>query len=249
MRLPSISYVHPLILGFGLLAGLGLLRIRRCPRKGLLITGIFGMVLMSWPPVDWLLSRPLERPYQTGSLSQSPAPEAIVVFGSSVNPPSEETPYPVPDYDTFLRCEHAAWLHNRWPSLPVLASGGGGRWPRPPVAVAMRTLLGRAGVPLNLIWTEERSVSTYQNALFASQALRKQAITKVALVVDASSMTRAAACLRKQGIQVLPAPCDFRVFGRPYLDEFIPNWKALRRNERTLHEMVGLAWYWALGRI
>jgi len=113
----------------------------------------------------------------------------------------------------------------------------------------MRNLLGRAGVPFDLIWTEERSLSTYQNALFASQALRKQGITKVALVVDASSMPRAAACLRKQGIQVLPVPCDLRVFGPPYLEEFIPNWKALRRNERTFHEMAGLIWYWALGRI
>ena len=113
----------------------------------------------------------------------------------------------------------------------------------------MRELLRRAGVPPDLIWTEENSRSTYENALFAAEILRKKGITKVALVVDATSMPRAAACLRKQGIQVLPAPCDFRVFGRPYLDEFIPNWKAVRRNERTLHELVGLAWYWFRGRI
>jgi uncharacterized SAM-binding protein YcdF (DUF218 family) len=213
------------------------------------MAGLLGFVLLSWPPADWLFSRPLESRYERRPLPITPIPGAIVVFGSSVDPPRRETPYPLPDYDTFLRCEQAAWLHRQWPAVPVIACGGGGRWPRPPVAVEMRELLLRAGVPPGLIWTEENSRSTYENALFATEILRKNGITKVALVVDAASMPRAAACLRKQGIQVLPSPCDFRVFGKPYLDEFMPNWKAVRRNERTLHELVGLAWYWLRGRV
>lgn len=244
-----MTYIQPLILLCALAACWGWVRVRRCPGKGILTGSMVGLVLLSWPPVDWLLSRPLESRYERRFLPVTAAPEAIVVFGSSVDPPRRETPYPIPDLDTFLRCEQGAWLHRQWPATPVVASGGGGRWPRPPVAVEMRELLGRAGVPADLIWTEENSRSTYENAEFVAAILRQRGIRKVALVVDATSMTRAAACLRKQGIEVLPAPCDFRVFGRPYLEEFLPNWKAIRRNERTLHELVGLAWYWFQGRI
>jgi uncharacterized SAM-binding protein YcdF (DUF218 family) len=61
-------------------------------------------------------------------------------------------------------------------------------------------------------------------------------------VVEAQSMPRAAACFRKQGITVVPAPCDFRQF-RQIGSELMPGWKAVQRNEGTLHEILALAWY------
>ena len=113
-----MTYIQPLILIFALAAGLGLLRIRRCRGKNLLMAGVLGLVLLSWPPVDWLFSRPLESRYERRPLPITPMPGAIVVFGSSVDPPRRETPYPLPDQDTFLRCEQAAWLHSQWPVDP-----------------------------------------------------------------------------------------------------------------------------------
>jgi uncharacterized SAM-binding protein YcdF (DUF218 family) len=113
----------------------------------------------------------------------------------------------------------------------------------------MRELLKRAGVPESSIWTEERSYSTHENAVYGSEILRQHGISQIALVVDAQSMPRAAACFRKQGIAVMPAPCEFHSFGPPLSEEFLPNWNAIRRNERTLHEIVGLGWYWLRGWI
>jgi uncharacterized SAM-binding protein YcdF (DUF218 family) len=107
----------------------------------------------------------------------------------------------------------------------------------------MRVLLQQAGVPDEKIWTEERSRTTHENALFGAEVLRRHAITAIALVVDASSMLRAEACFRKAGITVVAAPSEFREFG-PLRGELLPNWEAIRRNEITLHESLGLAWYW-----
>jgi uncharacterized SAM-binding protein YcdF (DUF218 family) len=106
----------------------------------------------------------------------------------------------------------------------------------------MRELLRRAGVPENMIWTEERSRSTHENAMYGTAILRQHGVEHIALVVEAQSMPRAAACFRKEGLNVTPAPSDFRTWG-PLRDELVPNWKALRRNEITLHEVLGLAWY------
>jgi uncharacterized SAM-binding protein YcdF (DUF218 family) len=106
----------------------------------------------------------------------------------------------------------------------------------------MRELLRRGGVPEDRIWTEERSVDTHQNAMYAAEILRAHSIDRVALVVDARSMPRAAACLRKQGIQVTPAPSRFRRW-EPLREELPLRWTAVKGNEDTLHEVLGLVWY------
>jgi uncharacterized SAM-binding protein YcdF (DUF218 family) len=99
-----------------------------------------------------------------------------------------------------------------------------------------------------MIWTEENSRNTYENALFGSRILREHGVHRVALVVDAQSMPRARACFRKQGIDAIPAPSHFREFGTSW-QEFLPTWKAIRRNEGTLHESLGLLWYWLRGYV
>jgi uncharacterized SAM-binding protein YcdF (DUF218 family) len=109
-------------------------------------------------------------------------------------------------------------------------------------------MLEREGIPETSIWTEERSRSTYENAAFGAEILRMHGITMIALVVEAQSMLRADACFRKQGITVVPAASGYREWG-PLSEELIPSWKAIQRNEVTLHETLGLAWYWLRGWI
>ncbi len=105
----------------------------------------------------------------------------------------------------------------------------------------MRDLLQQAGVPPDMIWTEEESKSTYENGRFSAAILRRRNINRVALVVDARSMPRATAVLEKQGIRVAPAPSRIRQWDGP--KELLPSWEAVRGNEDTLHEMLGYLWY------
>src|SRR5579859_1973111 len=237
----AMTYIQPLLSIFLLMAFIGLLRLRQVRKPWMLIVGVAGLLLLSWHPVDWLLSRPLEVWYPIRSVPPEPA-QAIVVLSSSVSPPLFERPYPLPDMETYQRCEFAAWLHTHWQPLPVLACGGSQKKGRPALSVTMRELLQRASVPDAMIWTELRSRSTHENAVFGAEILRQHGISRIALVVEAQNMLRAAACFRKEGFIVIPAPCEY-IQAEPWLEEFIPSWKSLYRNENGLHEAVGLAWY------
>jgi uncharacterized SAM-binding protein YcdF (DUF218 family) len=236
-----MTYTEPLILLVCCLAMGGVLLTRGRGRR-IALAGPVAMLLLSWPPVDWLLSRPLEARYPVLPMPSETTAETIVVLASSVNPPTFEHPYFVLGPDTYERVEHAAWLHKNWRFLPILACGGPMDSNSTPFSVVMRQHLIRAGVAGEVIWTEERSSNTYENALFAAEALRKRGIRRIALVVDARSMPRAAASFRKQGIEVTPAPSSFRQWGPP-MRELIPSWRAIRRNEEMLHEVLGMVWY------
>jgi uncharacterized SAM-binding protein YcdF (DUF218 family) len=232
-----MTYTEPL-LSLVLLTGLaGLVRLRRGKGKRLILASLVLLALISWPPFDWLLSLPLEGRYPIRPLPRTPAPEAIVVQPAAVSPPIFERPYPLPDHQTYQRCEFAAWLHKQWPSALVLATGGG------PATDAMREHLRRAGVPDERIRMERVSLTTYWSAFYSARILRERGIRRMALVVDAQSMPRAAACFRKQGFEVIPAPSEIRAPGEPWLQEILPSWKSIQRNEVLLHELLGLAWY------
>ncbi len=235
-----MSYHNILVLLFSVAALVGLARLPRNRRLVLPALAILGLVLISCPTVDWLLSKPLEMWYPVQTLPGAPA-QAIVVLSSNVAPPEYGRPFSLPDQDTFTRCKYAAWLHRNWKPLPILACGGQGKGPEP-FSHTMRELLVESGVPEAMIWTEDQSHSTHENAVNGAEILRQHGIQTVALVVEAQSMWRAEASFRKQGITVVPAPSDFRVWG-PLSGEILPDWKALRRNENAVHEFAGLLWY------
>lgn len=235
-----MTYTQPLILLFGLAALAGLWRMRRGQGWGLAAGGVAALLLLAWPPVDWLISRPLEAGYPVRPYEPQPA-GAIVVLSAAVEPPHFERPYYLADAETFGRCEYARWVHQARQALPILACGGPGGSPRP-YSATMRELLERGGVPPAMIWTEDRSRNTHENATFGAAILRAKGIGRVVLITDAKSMPRAAACFRKEGIAVVPAPSSFREFG-PLAEELMPGWAAIARNEATLHEVAGLAWY------
>ncbi len=60
-----------------------------------------------------------------------------------------------------------------------------------------------------MIWIENGSRSTHENAMYGAEILRQHGISRIALVIDARSMARAEASFRKQGMTVVPAPFRF----------------------------------------
>ena len=160
-----------------------------------------------------------------------------------MKPPRPTLPDALPGPATYLRCRRAAWLFMNWNDLPILVCGGhlleeG----QPSAASLMRQLLLREGIPEDRIWVEERSRSTYENALYASAFLRSKGIRRIALVTEAYHMLRAERSFRKQGLEVVPAPVGFRgpVFD---LRSLLPSPVPIQRNAASLHEWLGLAWY------
>jgi uncharacterized SAM-binding protein YcdF (DUF218 family) len=236
-----MHYTEPLLSLVFLVGMAGVLRLPKCKGRRMATLGLLGLLLISWPPAEWLFSRPLEAWYPIRPLPPAPA-DAIVVLSSAVDTPHYERPFPLPDHDTYSRCRFAAWLHQNWKPLPILACGGGAKGRSPAFAVSMRDVLESVGVPESSIWTEERSGNTHENAVYGAEILRSHGVSRIVLVVEAQSMVRAAACFRKQGIAVVPAPNEFGQIDAK-LDDLLLGWKAVRRNEITIHEILGLAWY------
>ncbi len=83
-----------------------------------------------------------------------------------------------------------------------------------------------------------------------AKLLKDRGIGRVVLVADAVDMFRAAACLRKQGMEVVPAPCHYRaVRFRLSVPAFLPLPGAAANVQRVWHEWLGVAWYWGRGWI
>jgi len=233
-----MTYTEPLMLVVVVWVLVGIL----LRRKWLAFSGVVGLVLITLPAAEWVFSRPLEGSYPVRPFVQPPDVEAIVVFSGGVEPPEYERPYAEANRDTYERCRYAAWIY-RQSQVPVLACGGGPpHGKHPPFFAAMREILIQNGVAEDSIWTEAKSTNTHENAMYGAEILRQHRVHRVTLVVDGRSMKRAMECLRKQGIQVSPAPSRFGS-GGPVQEEWIPGWKGLKGNEETLHEVLGWLWY------
>jgi uncharacterized SAM-binding protein YcdF (DUF218 family) len=205
--------------------------------------------LFVWQPFASMAVSVLEHGYSDIPPSDRDA-GAIVVLSSSVLPPATPREQTLLGSDTAERCWYGAWLHNHWQELPVIVSGGTGF--ADPAGTPISEIMARAvqaeGVPPSMIWKEDKSHSTYENALYTARLLRAKGISKIVLVTEAFHMLRAEQCFRKQGIQVIPAACAFR--GRSAMhSQLLPGWQAILWNEDTLHETLGLAYYRMRSRI
>jgi uncharacterized SAM-binding protein YcdF (DUF218 family) len=154
--------------------------------------------------------------------------------------------------DTRLRCLYAAQLYRQGPACPVLVSGGKVDPDElgPAYAQVMAEFLQTQGVAAVDIIREDKSRTTYENAVQSAHELKQRGLGKIMLVVDAVDMLRAAGCFRKQGFEVTAAACHYRA--KPFrfsLLSLVPNAGAVRNNERVWHEWAGAVWYWCWGRI
>jgi uncharacterized SAM-binding protein YcdF (DUF218 family) len=199
-----------------------------------------GILFLSMNAGAWILSRPLEAWY-----SPQPVPaesvDAIVILAGSVRPPTPNQPYSFVAPDTYERLQHGIWLFQHWKPLPILVCGGSLRQGTP-YATTMKSVLESAGIPSSSIWTETQSRSTHENAVYGSPILRMNGVKRIALIVEASYMPRAAASFRKAGFAVIPMPIRFTQLDIAAKD-FVPHWQAIALNGENIHELVGLAWY------
>ena len=248
-----MHYVQPCFTAVFLMVVLATVLHWRAKKRNpyLLPASLLCLFLYTWPPTAWMVLQFFERPFPPQTFPTGNA-QAIVVLASSTYFPSVPgLPAPRVGSDTYERCEYAAFLEKNWRPLPVLVTGGGGESDQPAYASTMKSALLKEGVPETAIWSEGRSRSTYENALYSAQILREKGISKVVLVTDAYHMLRAEKSFRKQGLSVIPAACGHRARRRIFngIDTVLPGWEAIAFNEDSAHECVGLVWYWLHGWI
>jgi uncharacterized SAM-binding protein YcdF (DUF218 family) len=243
----SLLQPYPLLFLLLALAIANLWRKRRETRRRLLLVTVLfvALALLSTPAVGHLALQTLEG--RVPPLEQKPPDtEAIVVLGGGCNLPDEPGGPAELDAGTIYRCLHAADFYRKGAVCPVLVSGGkvDPEMPGPAIAEMMRLYLLELHVRDADVIVEPTSRNTHENAVESCKLLEQHNLRKIILVTDAVHMNRALACFRKQGLEVVAAPCHYqasRLEGS--LRDYLPNPDAVTDCRDTVHEWLGTVWY------
>ncbi len=199
------------------------------------------LVLQSLPPVAGLLLASLET--RAGPVLQdADGARAIVVLSGGLNRAAPEYGGDTAGERTLLRLRYGAVLARRF-GLPVLVAGGPPDAATRSEAAVMAEILEREfGVAVR--WQESESRNTAENASGSAAILREAGIRRVVLVTEAFHMPRAVRLFRAAGLEVVPAPTQFKTAGRPSFSalDLLPQSQALRNSYYALHEWLGIAW-------
>jgi uncharacterized SAM-binding protein YcdF (DUF218 family) len=180
--------------------------------------------------------------------------DAIVVLAGGVYPKGTLRPTDQLSYFSLVRTICGADLYARGLAPKVVLSGGDatvfGRGPAE--AHEMRRLALRLGVPNEAILIEDRSRTTYENAVETKRLLGP---ASVLLATSALHIPRAQALFRGQGLAVTAYPCSYSARHHPgELSEFtifdlIPTADGLRGTTVALNELAGLLVYRLAGKL
>src|SRR5436190_187634 len=106
----------------------------------------------------------------------------------------------------------------------------------------MRAMLERDfAVPVS--WSDDRSRTTYENAVYTAQLLKADRITSVVIVTHAWHLRRALWAFERVGLKPLPWPAPRTFIRLRRIDDFLPSIAALHDSSFALHEMIGEAYY------
>lgn len=128
---------------------------------------------------------------------------------------------------TDTRVHEAVTLAKNFPDAPIILSGPGA------TQVAAATAHLPAATKLLI---DRRAKNTYENAVYSRELANPQDGECWVLITSAMHMPRALGSFRAAGMTITPWP----VFDTPLSVEERNNW--------VQHELMGLIWYWALGR-
>ncbi len=200
----------------------------------------------------WLLSTPVVSSFLHSTIEQYPALEpaqakssgagAIIVVGRAHFDDAREyggKPAPVPA--ALSRLHYAAYLH-RQTDLPLLTTGGPMNRDRDIHAEVLASAFDIYRIPVQ--WTEGRSSTTWQNALFSAEILLPLGIGKVIIVTESYHMARAVMLFEAAGFDVTPAPTQMSTsFPLTAAAYWVPDTEALDLSHDVLREYLGLLWY------
>jgi len=230
------------------LALLGGLVLRRWRRLGvsLLVLAFVSLYALSMPVVGRALLAALEvyPPLSDRDLGRRDV-EAIVVLaaGRYSNAPEYGGDDTVSGL-TLERLRYGARLY-RQTSLPLLLTGGSPFGEDFSLAFLMKeALVDDFRVPV--VWTEESSRTTQENAEHTRALLEKDGIRRFYLVTHAWHMPRAMAAFQALGLKPIPAPTAFSGASsvrRGLFLGWLPNANALYESSMALHEYLGRIWY------
>ena len=200
------------------------------------------LILQSLPLVSDELMASLER--RAGLvLHDTDGAQAIVVLSGGLAQDARE--YGGGDTvgeRTLIRMRYGALLARRF-GLPVLVSGGWAQGAANSEAALMADILDRE-FAVKVYWQETRSRTTAENAVMSAAILKEAGVSRIVLVTQAFHMPRAVRLFRSAGLEVIPAPTDFKTDDDVSIGvgSLIPRVSAMQNSYYALHEWLGIAW-------
>lgn len=204
---------------------------------------VFALVyLLSIPAVSDKVIKPLENWYDQSAVSDLKDAQAIVVLaGGSYDG--------VPDFDgagqnsesTTVRLAAGLRLH-RALHLPMVLSGGRLFDDKDTEASLEYRFLRACGVEDRDLIKEDKSRNTAENAKFVKPIYQQQKYTKVILVTSAFHMPRSVALFRREGMEVIPYPTDYKTDKtlRRNAFAFTPSADCVYHSSIALKEYLGI---------
>ncbi|MFK7816417.1 MAG: YdcF family protein [Gammaproteobacteria bacterium] len=242
MLLPPSGLI--LLLAIGLF--FWLIRLRKTAAFSILAATLL-MYFSSTPFVAHKLLDPLQ--YQYEVLKEVPENiQAIVVLsGGRISIAREYGNIDIVSAPTLERLRYASRLA-KVHQLPVVVVGGSVNDERQSEAGLMKKAL-ETDFGVQTLLVEEKSRTTFENAMFAKKILKDQSLDKFLLVTHAYHMPRAMWCFEDVGLSPIPAPTVFykRNASVSEIYQYIPNAGALKQSRNALHEYIGKFWYKYIG--
>jgi uncharacterized SAM-binding protein YcdF (DUF218 family) len=234
------------------LAGCLLAWRRRTAGALLAFTGLAGLWLLSCNAVAVWLASVLLVPYPpaTPQALRAAQVQAVIVLGAGIQPHAREYGQPMMYAMTASRVNYGAWLA-RQTGLPLGFAGGVG-WshasPGVPTEAAVVRRVVQEDLRLPLRWAEDQSRDTAENGTLMAALLRRDGITRIALVTNEFHMPRALHAFAATGIEAVPAPMGYiESMDRAVLD-WLPSTTGLNATRLVFHEWLGLHYTRWLGR-
>ncbi|MFP3873169.1 MAG: YdcF family protein [Thiohalophilus sp.] len=211
--------------------------------KILIIGGFILLVAASLPAVSGNLLALLEQtaPITPAQLNPRQAQAIVILGGGRYADAPEYNGRDTVSKHTLERLRYGARLH-RQSNLPILVTGGNPYGHATAEGELMRRVLeNEFRVPVK--WVETASSNTWENARYSQQQLKREGITRIALVTHAWHMPRSVVVFEQHDLDVIPAPTAYTTRARPLLLQFIPDARALDDTRKALHELLGRLWY------
>lgn len=215
-------------------------------RRGMLMVSLGLLLVASWPPTAWLLTRSAEHWSAPTAPADIPMSTAIVVlsFGMVQTPgPTGRVEWSEPDR-FFGGID--LWHLGKAPRL--IFTGGPVRGSETLTeGDVLRSMALRLGVPDSAVTVTPRVATTRDEAESVARLLAPVdgASVRVIVVTSASHMPRAAAAFERAGLSVVPYAVDFRAARAPALSPvlLVPSAGALVQTQVALRELYGRLFY------
>jgi uncharacterized SAM-binding protein YcdF (DUF218 family) len=201
-------------------------------------------------PLGNILIVPLEQACVGDGKAIEP-PQGIVVLGGAVDTIVASARDEVSLTDAAERLTATVALARRFPEAKIVFSGGDGALVYRGIteAEAVRRFFSEMGLDLSRVIFEDRSRTTYENALFTKDILGPQYQERWLPVTSAFHMPRAVETFKAVGFDVTPWPVDYRTRGYQDMTRFPPRpSEGWRRVDLAVKEWIGLAAYKLTGR-